>query len=400
MKSSTSIIAYLGNGVVKGGLVFHEKGKKPIIISARKKNLKYYEDRDRGHIETLILSEFESLIKEIKTEDFPKLHNKKCGKPDNALIVLSSPWYLSETNTIKMQEAAPFLVTEDLVDKATSNIIKAYKGEKDNITVLEQNFLSVVVNGYTISNPIGKKVKDLDINVFTSYARSESIKKIEDIINSNFHLHNIHIHSQSLISFSAINDLYPNLKDYTVIDITSILTEVSIVKENVLRDTASFPKGRYFFMQDVAKTMGFASPATETSSLSPDIAESLIESYVNNKLDDDTKQRVGLAIKSAEKSWLESFSSILRQVATNSVLPKDIFLFAPHDIAEIFKQFIENEEYQQFALTTGKFEIKIMNATDASALCEIDKDANTGQELDTSIIIGALFNNKKLFVQK
>jgi hypothetical protein len=397
MKSSTSIIAYLGNGVVKGGLVFHEKGKKPIVLSARKKNLKYYEDRDRGHIETLILAEFESLMKEIKTEDFPKLHNKKCGKPDNALIVLSSPWYLSETNTIKMQEAAPFLVTEDLVNKATSNIIKAYKGEKDNITVLEQNFLSVVVNGYTIGNPIGKKVKDLDINVFTSYARSESVKKIEDIISNNFHLHNIHIHSQSLVSFSAIGDLYPNLKDYTVIDVTSSLTEVSIVRENVLRDTASFPQGRYFFMQDVAKTMGFASPNTETSSLSPDISESLIESYINSKLDTDTQQRVGLAIKSAEKSWLDNLSSILRQITASGALPKDVFLFAPHDIAKIFKQFIENEEYQQFALTAGKFEIKIVNATDAAPFCEIDKDANTGQELDTSIIIGALFNNKKLF---
>lgn len=409
MKSSTSIIAYIGNGVVKGGLVFHEKGKKPKILSVRKKNLKYYKDRDRAHIETLILVEFESLMKEIKTQDFPKLHNKKCSKPDNALIVLSSPWYLSETNTIKMQESTPFLVTEDLVNKAASNIIKAYKGEKDNISVLEQNFLSVIVNGYNIGSPIGKKVKDLDINVFTSYARSESVKKIEDIISSNFHLHNIHIHSQSLVAFSAISDLYPSLKDYTVIDVTSALTEVSIIKENVLRDTASFPLGRYFFMQDVAKNMGLIpsntenvdnTDNTETTLLSPDIAESLIESYVNSKLDISTQQRVEVAIKSAEKNWLESFSSVLRQITTNGALPKDVFLFAPHDIAEIFKQFIENEEYQQFALTAGKFEIKIMNVTDTLPLCEIDKDANTDQDLDTSIIIGALFNNKKLFFQK
>lgn len=387
MKSSTSIIAYVGNGVVKGGLVYHQKGKKPVVVSARKKNLKYYTERDRDQIETLILAEFENLIKEIKTEDFPKLHNKKCGKPDTALVVLSSPWYLSETNTIKMQEAVPFLVTEDLVNKATANIIKAYKGEKDNITVLEQNFLSVIVNGYTVVNPIGKKVKDLDINVFTSYARAESIKKIEDIVSSNFHLHNIHIHSQALVSFSAINDLYPQVKDYTLIDITSALTEVLIIKVNVLKDTASFPQGRYFLMQNVAKIMGCAE----------DAAESLIEAYLNNKLETDTQVKIADAIKASEKEWLSSLSGVLRQVNVKGVLPKNIYLFATHDISLVFKQFIENEEYQQFALTDGKFDVKIINSNETLSLCDIDKDANANQDLDISIIGGALFNNKKLF---
>ncbi len=385
--TSTSIIAYVGNGVVKGSLVLHEKGKKPIVLSARKIDLKYNGDRDRIQLENQILVEFENLIKTIKTEDFPKIHNKKCGKPDTALVVLSSPWYLSETNEIKMHEAAPFLVTENLINKATSNIIKAYKGEKDNVTALEQNFLSVIVNGYNLINPIGKKVKDLDINVFTSYTRTESVKKIEDIISSNFHLHNIHIHSQSLVSFSAISDIYPNVRDYTVVDITSALTEILIIKENILRDTASFPLGRYFLMGSVAKTMNCAE----------DMAESLVESCLTGKLDAENGQKVSSAIELAEKEWLVNFSAVLKKITSNGVLPKNFYLFASRDVAKIFKQFIENEEYQQFALTDGKFEVKIIEPADMSPLCETEKDANLNQELDISVVTGVLFNNKKLF---
>ena len=388
MKTSTSIIAYVGNGVVKGGLVYHEKGKKPIVLSVRKKNLKYYTDRDRAQIESLILSEFENLIKEIKTIDFPKLHNHKCSKPDTALVVLSSPWYLSETNTIKMQEATPFLVTEDLIDKATSNIIKAYKGDKSEIIVLEQNFLSVSLNGYSVVNPIGKKVNDLDINVFTSYSRADSIKRIEDILSSNLHLHNIHIHSQSLVSFSAINDIYPAVKDYAVIDITSALTEVLIIRETILKDNGSFPLGRFFLMQSIAKSM---------NSESLDTAETLIESYLAQKLNDETKQKMEIAIKDAETEWLSSFSGILKHLAVNGSLPSVFYLFAPHDISLIFKKFIESEEYQQFALAEGKFEVRIVSTTDTSSLCDIDKDVNSNQDLDISIIVGTLFNNKKLF---
>jgi hypothetical protein len=385
--TSTSIIAYVGNGVVRGSIVLHEKGKKPIVLSARKIDLKYNENRERVQLEDQILIEFDNLMKTIKTEDFPKLHNAKCEKPDTALVVLSSPWYLSETNEIKMQEANPFVVTESIINKATSNIIKAYKGEKDNVTVLEQNFLSVIVNGYNIVNPIGKKVKDIDINVFTSYTRAESVKRIEDIISSNFHLSNIHIHSQSLVSFSAISDLYPNVKDYTVVDITSELTEILIVKENILRDTASFPLGRYFLMESVAKAMGCAE----------DMAESLIESCITGKLDMDKGQRVSAVIQATEKEWLVSFSAVLKKITQNGVLPKDFYLFVKRDVAKIFKQFIENEEYQQFALTDGKFEVKIMELADMSPLCEIDMEANINQELDISIVTGVLFNNKKLF---
>lgn len=393
MKYSTSIIAYVGNGVVKGGLVYHEKGKKPIVLSARKKDLKYYDERDRAHLETLILADFEALIKEIKTEDFPKLHNKKCGKPDNALIILSSPWYLSETSTIKMEESVPFLVTDNLINKATSNIVKAYTGDKSNIMVLEQNFLSVVLNGYSVVNPIGKKTKNLDINVFTSYARLESVKKIEDIISNNFHVHNIHIHSQSLVAFSAIRDLYPDSNEHTVIDITSILTEVFIVKENILRDNASFPFGRHFLIQSVNKTINSAS----ANSSSFDATESLIELYLDNKLDADNRQKLESAIKVAGEDWLNGFSSVLKHITSNGDLPKKIFLFAKRDVANIFKQFIENEEYHQFTSTSGKFEIQIVSPADTSSLCDIDKDANTDQDLDISIVIGALFNNKKIF---
>ena len=383
MKSSTSIIAYIGNGVVKGGLIYHEKGKKPIVLSERRKDLKYYLDRDRAQIETLILAEFDNLLKEIKSQDFPKLHNHKCGKPDNALIVISSPWYLSQTNTIKMQEATPFTVTEDLIDKATSNIIKQYKGTED-ISVIEQNFLSVILNGYTVENPIGKKVKDLDINVFTSYSKAGSIKKIEDLVTDNFHIHNIHIHSQSLVSFSAINDLYPEMKDYAVIDVTSAITEILIVKENILKDSGSFPLGKYFLMQSVAKTM---------NSESPDVAESLIESYLNNRLDEGMKQKVEESLKLAEKEWLNNFSNVLKQITSNGALPNNFYLFAPHEISSIFKQFIESNEYQQFVMTAGKFEVKIINPADAYSLCEIDKEAG---EVDVSMVMGALFNNKKL----
>ncbi|MEI6042324.1 MAG: hypothetical protein WCQ00_02035 [bacterium] len=388
MKFSTSIIAYIGNGVVKGGLVLHEKGKRPKILSARTNKLKYNTERSRAQIETLILAEFDNLIKEIKTKDFPHLYEKKCGKPESALIVLSSPWYIPETNVIKMKEAIPFLITDNLIEKARSNITKAHKGENDSVLALEQNILSTVVNGYTTDSPIGMKASTLDINVITSYARAESIKRIEGIVNDNFHLDNIHIHSQSVVSFSAIKDLHPDLKDYLIVDVTSAVTEVLKIKDGIFKDTASFPLGKYFVLQSVAKSMNFTSP---------EVAESMIKSCSLNKLEEQMHHNVQSSVGLAGKEWLKQFSSVLNVITGSSILPKKIFLFSSRSTSCVFKMFIESEQYHQFASTQGKFEVETIEAKDLSSLCEIDSGANLFLDLDISTVVGALFNNKKLF---
>ena len=47
--------------VVRGSIVLHEKGKKPIVLSARKIDLKYNENRERVQLEDQILIEFDNI---------------------------------------------------------------------------------------------------------------------------------------------------------------------------------------------------------------------------------------------------------------------------------------------------------------------------------------------------
>ncbi len=385
-KISTSIVTYIGNGVVKGGIVYHEMGKSPVILSARKNVLKYNEERNQEQLESQIISEFDQMLKQIKTEDFPKIHNKKCNKPDTVMVMLASPWYLSETNTIKMKEENPFMVTENLIDKAVSNLTKAHK-EDSTLSVLEQSYLSVLMNGYSLNDPIGKKAKDLDITVFNSYVKTDLLKKIKNLITGHFHLHNIFIHSKSLVTYSAIGDLYPAITDYVIVDITTAITEVWITRGGVLRDTGSFPYGKSAFINSIAKTLA----------VNPEIAESLINAQLSGSLEDDKKASVSSAIKIAQDEWVLNLNSVLKNLNLNSAIPKDFFMFAPQNLSELFKKFVESEEYHQSAMSEGNFNVQVMSITNSCNLCAIDFDQHYTQDLDTSVALGTLFNNKKLF---
>lgn len=385
-KTSTSIVTYIGNGVVKGGIVYHEMGKKPVILSARKNVLKYNEDRGADQLETQIVSEFDHMLNQIRTEDFPKIHNKKCDKPDTAIIVLASPWYLSETNTIKMKEENLFTVTENLIEKAVANLTKAHK-EDSTLSVLEQSYLSVFMNGYSLNNPIGKKAKDLDITVFNSYVKTDLLKTVKDLMHKNFHLHNIFIHSKSLVTYSAIGDMYPAITDYVIVDITTAITEVWITRGGVLKDTGSFPYGKSAFINSIAKSM----------MVNPEVAESLIKSYLSNHIEDDKKMAVISAVKIAQNEWVGNLNSVLKNLSLNNAIPRDFFMFAPQDLSELFKNFVESEEYQQSTMSEGNFNVQIMSITNSCNLCAIDFDQNYTADLDTSVALGTLFNNKKLF---
>ena len=157
MKLSSSLIFYIGNGVVKASLTLYEDGKQPLIVSSRVRELPHFNERDREHLEKRILFEFGELVREFKVEDIKNLGRYKFSI-DNAFVLVSSPWYISETSVVKMKEPKPFVVTESLLRNAQENIVKGYRDAHEvDISVLEQKIINIQLNGYPTNSPLKKK---------------------------------------------------------------------------------------------------------------------------------------------------------------------------------------------------------------------------------------------------
>ncbi|MBP6975113.1 MAG: hypothetical protein KBB54_04260 [Candidatus Pacebacteria bacterium] len=388
MRLSSSLVFYIGNGVVKAAVVVHEKSKLPRIISTRVRDLPHFEERDRDHLEKRILFEFGEMVREFKSEDVKKLAttNNINGasynlKFDNAFVLVSSPWYISETSIIKMREQKPFLVTDALIGNSQQQIIKAYSdAHKLDVTVLEQKIINILLNGYPTNDPIKKRAETLDMTVFTSFARKSSIDRIRDVIDTNFHVHDISIHSQSLVSFSVISDTWHDETQYIIADVTSQLTELVAIRKGALSEAYSFPKGKQFLMRAIAEKLKVAS----------EVAESLIRMKNEGTIEPELNTKLDLALESAKKEWLKSFSDSLAVMSASSSLPSKFFLFAPKDVVHIFSEYITCEEYQQFSFAEGKFQVQHIGVSDLLPYCKIENGA-TG---DLSLMIGAIFNTK------
>lgn len=383
MKLQCSLVFYIGNGVVKGAIVSHESSK-PQIRTIRVRELPHYQERDREHLEKRILFEFGELAHEIKTEDILAL--KGTGfKFVDATVILSSPWYISETSIIKMKEQKPFNITQQLIDGALGNIVKAYRdSHRMDIAVLEQKMIKILLNGYPTNDPIKKKVTSLDLNIFTSFARKSSIESINQIIDQYFHVKATNIHSQSLAAFSVIGSLWRDLNQYIITDITSQLTELVSVRKGILSEAASIPKGKQFLVKSISDDLG----------VSTEVAESLLKMKSAGHIEENLAKKVGAALQKAQREWLKDFSDALRVMSASSSLPNTFILFAPKDVTGIFSQFIQAEEYQQFSFAEGKFEVKDVSVADLLPYCTISPGTNQ----DLSIVLGSLFSKGSIKV--
>ncbi len=376
MKLKCSLVFYIGNGVVKGAIVSYESAV-PQILSTRVRELPHYQERDRDHLEKRILFEFGELLHEMKTEDVLVLKDKSFVFT-TASVVLSSPWYISETTVIKTQEQKPFTITEQMIHDAKENIVKAYRdAHKVDVAVLEQKIIRILLNGYPTTEPVKKKAQSLDMNIFTSFSRHSSIEGIKQSIEQYFHVSDIHINSQSLVAFSVIGALWKDLNQYIITDITSQLTELVSVRKNVLAEAASLPKGKQFVVSKIAEALG----------VSTEVGESLLKMKSSRHIEEDLLKRVDGALDSARKEWLQDFTKALQVMTASSSLPNTFILFAPKDVIGIFSEFIQAEEYQQFSFAEGKFEVRPISVLDLLPFCKV----RPGVDNDLSMVLGALF---------
>jgi cell division ATPase FtsA len=237
-----------------------------------------------------------------------------------------------------------------------------------------------MLNGYPTNDPLKKKAETLDMTIFTSFARKSSVDQIRDIIDTNFHVKDISIHSQSLVSFTVISDTWHELTQYIIADVTSQLTELVSVRRGALSEAYSFPKGKQFLIKTIADGLNVSS----------EVAESLLHMKNEGKIEEDLDKKLSVALQTAKKDWLKSFSESLVVMSASSSLPSNFFLFAPKDVVQIFSEYITNEEYQQFSFAEGKFQVKNINVSDLLPYCKIENGAIG----DLSLMIGAIFNTK------
>jgi cell division ATPase FtsA len=308
-KESYSLVINIGSGSVSGAVVKFTEAPGEILTSYNKEIIPFQEEISvPKHLE-LMKSSLDLLVKSIQKTNTSKI--------DRIFYIFSSPWSISQTKIIKIKEIKTVKITDNYLNKIISEHEKKFQAEVANSgKIIEKKIIQIKINGYVVDDFIGKNTKDLEIAVLFTVVPEDILLTIENVVSKVFHINNIWCHSLSLASSSVIRNLFPQKEDFIHIDVSEEVTDISIIENNILLNSASIPFGRNDFIRELSKTLG----------VSAELADSQIRMHCAKHNDELAAMKLSVAMDKAAFNWLAQMTGILNGFKDNIYVPDSIFL--------------------------------------------------------------------------
>lgn len=311
------------------------------------------------------------------------------GVPTRVYCVLSSPWFASQTRVIKMQKNAPFVFTSKLADTLTENEMKLFQEEHakkygedmNRVRAIELKTMSTTLNGYPTSKPLGQKAKELEMSLFISMSQESLLKMIEDSITRHFATP-VRFASFTMASFVVARDMFVNQESFLLVNIGGEVTDISMVKKDIIKESISFPIGENYITRGLAKEMGVTYGE----------AVSFINLYTAGETADTTFKKIDPIMTQLKNEWLKNFQESLRNLTNDISIPATIFITAQKSLAGLFSKTIKTEQLNQYTLTESKFRVLFLSLEALHGIALVDEKVNR----DPMLIIESIYINQFL----
>ncbi len=353
----------IGSGSVGGAIVKIPTDKKsiPTIIKSARTEIAFRNELDFN----TFLEDMLDALNKTATE----LYKSKLGAPEEIECVLASPWYISETRIVKMSKEHSFVFTKKIADELFNKEITAlndkyqskYGGVESAPDVIEHHIMNVLLNGYSVPEPIGKRSRAVEMNMIISLSPKVCLEKIRKTISKTYHSTKVSFSSFSVASFIAVRDRYVSPDSYLLLDISGELTDVGIVSKGVLKATLSFPFGKKTFFKYMC------------SKLEVELrdAQELFSLHSSGTISKKLKDKLDPLFKSIENSWSEAFRACINTLPHTLTLPGTIFLTADADIRSWFVDVVRNEEYIQSMVAERKCTVVTLEGPEFLPMCNV-----------------------------
>ena len=307
--------------------------------------------------------------------------------PEECHCVLSSPWYAAQTRVISFSHPKPMTITENGTANFINRELKRFQQEsalfygidkKEEIEIIEQKAMKILLNGYTIANPFGALAKEVDIAVYFSVGSMPLFKNIRASIYEGGITAGIYFHSFTFVFFDVMRDLFTESNDFLLCDISGEITDVSFVREDVLKETASFPIGKNTIFRDVIKETKLT--IEETTSLFSLLSDNAL--YITKKEE--------IALERAAQKWKTEFLLSLEILSGGIPLPRHIFLISNKTILPWLSRYME-KNVKIFTDESRGYSLRKIDVSFLRPLCKV-----LGAKEDLFLMLEAVFIEKIL----
>lgn len=184
------------------------------------------------------------------------------------------------------------------------------------VRLINSAIVSLTIDGYKISNPIGFKGTDVAIQFYTAFAPLIHVAAIERVCAElNLDLLTVAVEPFAVCRACLGDDLESDFASI-IIDIGGGTTDIAIVEDGGVEGTKMFSIGGRSFTHQIEESLG----------VDFDTAEQYKLTYDYNKLDDHLVPKVEAALERNLKVWLSGVEVALDEFDQVGSLPRNILL--------------------------------------------------------------------------
>jgi cell division ATPase FtsA len=376
-----ALVFDIGSSSVGGALFWMQKSGTPKIIFSIREPIGLEKQINFENFLTATLKSLETVS--------GKILSAGLGAPDKVFCTLSSPWYVSQSRIIRYEKNAPFIfntkLADSLIEREVSlfeeSHIKEFNGDKERLRPIELKNMKTTLNGYATIDPINQQAKELEMTIFVSVSSEDVLNKLEKVINNHF-ARPIRFFSFALSSFTVVRDMFVYQDNFLLIHIGGEVTDITMIKKNVICESISFPMGRNFMIRGMAEGLN----------CSLDEARSMISLYKDEHSHEETKKKIEPVIEKLKSEWLAKFQDSLINLSNDISIPSNIFITVDQDLARFFSDTIKTEQFNQYSLTESKFRVIFLGTEALHGIAVFTENVVR----DAFLIIEAIYINRFL----
>ncbi|MFZ2038755.1 MAG: hypothetical protein WAV11_02365 [Minisyncoccia bacterium] len=393
-KEELAVIVEIGSGSVSGTLVLLSENTKPRIFYSTRRQITFKNDLAMPHLESLMLKTVQDVVNVVKKDGLAHLNFTRLTKRtiNKVFLVVSAPWCLTQTKIVEIKRDYFFDLTKKIlndliqtqVDVAENSVKESFAKFEDgiqDIETIEKKIIQFKVNGYLVNDVLDKEVKDFETTILVSSMPTNILEKLKSIISQNLSSRSsILVNSFTLTFFTIFRDMFPEKENYLLLDLSSELTTVSVVRDQIVMDNVSFPMGRNMFVRQLAKDLN----------VSIEEAFSLLAAYHQKNLDPIYENKIEISLEGAMKIWNVSLHKALEKFSQERYIPRSIVKITNDDFGYFFAKKLSNERFTQLGFSEEPFNVIIVDAKKFKDCCSLSSD----MIIDSFTYINSLFLNK------
>lgn len=229
--------------------------------------------------------------------------------------------YRRKNGNKPLTEQEMALIIKRVQDRAGEQARKEVADETNNpnveVRLINSAIVSITIDGYKISNPIGFKGTDVVIQFYTAFAPLVHISAIEKVCAElSLDLLAVAVEPFAVCRACLGNDLDGGFSGI-VMDIGGGTTDIAVVDDGGVEGTKMFGIGGRSFTHQIAEALGVDFDTAERYKLS-----------LGNpaKIPEDLKEPINLAVQRNLAVWLSGVQITLDDFSLTEMLPNKILL--------------------------------------------------------------------------